>query len=82
LTGNLADEHDNPIGNVSVRVYYSIDDGINWVYTGTLQTNSTGGFKGTGKLTIIGYFLIAVVYRGSYKYNQSYRIETLTVNQP
>jgi hypothetical protein len=82
LTGNLADKYDNPIGSAPVRVYYSINDGIAWVYAGTLQTNSTGGFKATGKLTIVGFLLIAVVYKGNFMYNPSYHIETLTITLP
>lgn len=80
LAGNLTDQANAPMVNVPVEVSYSIDNGVNWIYAGRLQTNSTGGFKATGKLTIVGIFLIKVSYKGNFKYNPSSHIETLTIN--
>jgi len=82
LTGNLKNQLGNAIGNAPIEVYYSIDNGRNWVYAGTIQTNSAGWFSAKGKLTIVGIFPIAVVYRGNFRYSQSYRIEKLTVKLP
>lgn len=79
LAGNLADQYGNKIANVPVEVYYSMDNGLTWTYTGTIRTDSYGWFSAKGKLTIVGIFLVAVVYRGSFKYNPSYHIETLTI---
>lgn len=82
LTGNLTEQNNTPIGYAPVEVHYSIDNGVTWVYAGTLQTNSTGWFKATGKLTVVGYYLIAVAYKGTLKYNPSHHIETLTIKAP
>jgi len=79
LTGNLTDQYSNPIGHALVKVSYSIDNGVTWVYAGTLQTNSTGWFEAKGKLTVVGYYLIKVLYEGTVVYNPSYHIETLTI---
>lgn len=79
LAGNLTDQYSNPISHAPVEVLYSIDNGVTWVYAGTLQTNSTGWFKAKGKLTVIGYYLIKVRYKGTPKYNPSHHIETLTI---
>jgi parallel beta-helix repeat protein len=80
LTGNLKSQLGNAISNAPVEVYYSIDNGRNWVHAGTIHTDSAGGFNAKGKLTIVGTFLIAVVYRGNFRYSQSYRIETLMID--
>lgn len=80
LTGNLKSQLGNATSNAPVEVYYSIDNGHNWVHAGTIQTDSAGGFSAKGKLTIVGTFLVAVVYHGNFRYSQSYRIETLTIN--
>lgn len=80
LTGNLKSQLGNAIGNAPVEVYYSMDNGRNWVHAGTIHTDSAGGFSAKGKLTIVGTFLIAVVYRGNFRYSQSYRIETLMID--
>jgi len=82
LIGNLTDQYDNPVKNAPVEVSYSIDNGVTWVYAGTLQTNSTGWFKATGKLTVVGTYLVKVQYLGNFMYNASYYIETLTVKSP
>jgi parallel beta-helix repeat protein len=79
LTGNLTDQYGSVISNASVEVLYSIDNGINWIYAGTLQTNSTGWFKATGKLTLVGDYLIKIRYKGTSMYNPSYHIEILTI---
>jgi hypothetical protein len=80
LAGNLKDQNVNPIGNAPVDIYYSTNNGVTWTYAGTIQTNSTGGFKAAGKLTVTGTYQVAVVYKGSYRYSMSYHIETLVVN--
>ena len=80
LTGNLKNQLGDAIGNAPVEVYYSINNGHNWVHAGTIHTDSAGWFSAKGKLTIVGIFLIAVVYRGNFRYSQSYRIETLMIN--
>ncbi|MGD0496456.1 MAG: NosD domain-containing protein [Candidatus Bathyarchaeia archaeon] len=82
LTGNLKNQLGNAIGNAPIEVYYSIDNGLNWIYAGAIRTNSTGWFSAKGKLTIVGIFPIAVVYRGNFRYSQSYQIEKLTVKLP
>jgi hypothetical protein len=82
LTGNLTDEDGNPIGSSPVSVYYSINDGISWVHVGTIWTNSTGWFTAKGKITVVGYYLVAVVYRATPVYKLSYHIEKLIINLP
>jgi hypothetical protein len=80
LLGNLTEQNGNPISNAPVDILYSIDNGVTWIYAGTLQTNSVGRFTAQGKLTIVGTFLVKVSYKGNFKYSQSYRTETLTIN--
>jgi hypothetical protein len=80
LTGNLADQYNNPISSAPVDLYYSTNNGTTWIYAGTLQTNSTGGFKATGKLTVIGTYLVQVRYKGNFKYNPASQTRTLTVS--
>ena len=79
LAGNLTDQYDNAVNNAPVEVHYSIDNGVTWIYAGTISTDLHGGFRARGKLTLIGYYLIAVVYKGTYTYNPSHHIEILTV---
>ena len=78
MQGNLTDIN-NTIGNAPLEVYLKVGAGP-WQYTATIYTNSSGGFSVSGKVTSTGTYQIAVLYRGSYKYNLSYHIETLTVN--
>jgi len=80
ILGNLAEQSGSPIGRAPVDLSYSIDNGITWIYAGTLQTNSTGWFTAQGKLTIVGTFLVKVSYKGNFKYSPSSHIETLTIN--
>jgi parallel beta-helix repeat protein len=79
MLGNLTDINNNPIGNAPLELYTKKDTG-SWQYAGTISTNSSGWFKAAGKITSTGTYQVAVLYRGSYKYKQSYHIETLTVN--
>jgi len=79
MLGNLTDINNNPIGNAPLELYTKKGTG-SWQYAGTISTNSSGWFKPTGKITSSGTYQVKVLYRGSYKYNQSYSIETLTVN--
>jgi len=81
MLGNLTDINNNLIGNAPLEVYVKTYTGP-WQYVGTISTNSSGWFKATGKITFAGTYQVAVLYRGSYKYNMSYHIETLTVNLP
>jgi hypothetical protein len=82
MTGNLTDEDGDPMESSPVSVYYSIDDGVSWIYAGTIWTNSTGWFTAKGKITIVGYYFVAVVYRGTPEYTLSYDIEKLIINLP
>jgi len=82
LVGYLKDQSGTAIGNVPVEVFYSIDNGVNWIHAGTLQTNSTGYFRATGKLTLVGYYLIGAIYRGNSTYNPCHHIETLGIRLP
>jgi parallel beta-helix repeat protein len=79
LKGNLTDIYGNPIGNTPLELYVKVGSG-SWQFMGNLSTNSSGWFQGAGKVTSTGTYQVAVLYRGSYKYNQSYHIETLIVN--
>jgi hypothetical protein len=80
ILGNLTEQSGSPIGQAPVDLSYSIDNGITWIYAGTLQTNSTGWFTAQGKLTTVGTFLVKVSYKGNFKYSPSSHIETLTIN--
>jgi parallel beta-helix repeat protein len=79
MLGNLTDINNNPIGNAPLELYTKKGTG-SWQYAGIISTNSSGWFKPTGKITSSGTYQVRVLYKGSYKYNQSYHIETLTVN--
>jgi parallel beta-helix repeat protein len=79
MLGNLTDTSNNTIENAPLEVYLKIGAG-SWQYTATIYTNSTGWFAVSGKVTSTGTYQIAVLYRGSYEYNLSYRIETLIVS--
>lgn len=79
MLGNLADIQNDTIGNAPLEVYLRIGNG-SWQYTTTIYGNSTGWFNVAGKVTSAGTYQIAVLYRGSYKYNLSYHIETLIVS--
>jgi peptide/nickel transport system substrate-binding protein len=79
MLGNLTDISNNTIENAPLEMYLKIGNG-SWQYAATIYTNSTGWFSVGGKVTSTGTYQIAVLYRGSYKYNLSYHIETLVVN--
>jgi protocatechuate 3,4-dioxygenase beta subunit len=79
LKGNLTDASGNPIGNAPVEVYLKVGAGP-WQYMAKLTTSSLGVFQAASTVNTAGTYQIAVVYRGSYKYNQSYNIGTLVVN--
>jgi parallel beta-helix repeat protein len=79
MLGNLTDVDGNLIGSIPLEVYTKKGSG-SWQYIGTISTNSSGWFQASGKITSAGIYLVAVLYKGSYKYNSSYHIETLTVN--
>jgi parallel beta-helix repeat protein len=79
VLGNLTDIQNNTITGAPLEVYVKIGAGP-WQYTAVIYTNSTGRFQAAGKVTSAGTYQVAVLYRGSYKYNLSYRIEVLTVN--
>jgi len=79
MLGNLTDTDNNPIGDAPLEVYLKTGAGP-WQYMGTIYTNSSGWFKATGKITSAGTYQVGVLYRGSYKYNLSYHIETIVVN--
>jgi peptide/nickel transport system substrate-binding protein len=79
MLGNLTDVNNNTIAGAPLEVYLKIGAG-SWQYMAMIYTNSTGWFQVAGKVTSTGTYQIAVLYRGSYKYNQNYHIETLTVN--
>jgi len=81
MLGNLTDINNNLIGNAPLEVYVKTCTGP-WQYMGTIFTNSSGWFKATGKIPFAGTYQVAVLYRGSYKYNLSYHIETFTINLP
>lgn len=82
MTGNLVDEYGQPMQSSQVSVYYSIDGGVRWIYAGTLLTNSTGWFKAKGKITVVGYYFVAVVFRGTPEYTLSYHVEKLIMKLP
>ena len=79
VLGNLTDIQNNTITGAPLEVYLKIGNG-SWQYMATIYTNSTGWFNVPGKVTSIGTYQVAVLYRGSYKHNLSYRIETLVVS--
>jgi len=79
MLGNLTDILNKLIGNVVLEVYTRIGTG-SWLYEGIVSTNSSGWFRATGKKMVAGTYLIAVLYRGSPQYDQSYYIENLAVN--
>ena len=79
MSGNLTDINDSPIGNAPLELYVRTGAGP-WQYIGNISTDSLGRTWVFGRVMSAGTYQIAVVYRGSYKHNLSYHIETLTVN--
>jgi len=79
MAGNLTDSHSDLIGNAPLEVYVKSGTGP-WEYVGNISTDSSGKLWVFGRVTTKGTYQIAVLYRGSYKHNLSYHIETLTVN--
>jgi hypothetical protein len=78
MLGNLTDIN-GAIGNAPLEVYLKVGAGP-WQYSATIYTSSSGWFSVSGKVTSPGTYQIAVLYRGSYKHNLSYHVETLLVN--
>lgn len=79
MAGNLTDTYGNLIGNAPLEMYVKSGAGP-WEYIGNISTDSSGKIWAFGKVTSKGTYQVAVVYRGSYKHNLSYHIETLVVN--
>lgn len=79
MSGNLTDIHDNLIGNAPLELYVKTDAGP-WQYIGNISTDSSGRIWAFGRVMSVGIYQVAVLYRGSFKYNLSYHIETYVVN--
>jgi hypothetical protein len=65
LKGLLVNGSGDAIGNASVTVEYSTNDGKSWNYIWTLTTNKNGTFYNTFSAPGVGRFLVRVSYAGS-----------------
>jgi hypothetical protein len=64
LRGVLVDDASDPISSVSVRVEYSVNNGVSWTSIWTLTTNSYGIFSQTFAAPAASTYLMRVTYAG------------------
>lgn len=80
LSGTLKTVSANPVYPASVKVEYSTNGGVNWIFGWNLNTNAAGQFSVSFTAPGKGTYLAKVSYAGSTNYNPSSSTQTLTVS--